>query len=30
MTKAKWKIIARHNKWVAGAVIVESYLDDPA
>lgn len=26
--KAKWKIIARH-KWVTGATITESCLDDP-
>ena len=27
--KPRWKIIARH-KWVMGATITESYLDDPA
>ena len=27
--KSRWKIIARH-KWVMGATITESYLDDPA
>jgi len=27
--KSRWKIIARH-KWVLGATITESYLDDPA
>ena len=27
--KPRWKIIARH-KWILGATITESYLDDPA
>ena len=25
----RWKIIARH-KWISGATVTESYLDDPA